>query len=138
MGRQLIFVLCILASFSVKAQMTDLIGSMAIQGQMAKSGLGAYNTASMMNNKNNLMQELQIQVIDIKTKYMNNYSNVSRETISSPVLKKYQAKLHGNGDSFYFELKNLDKNLCKSLSNNFAGAYKIDNNNCQNVKIYYK
>ncbi len=138
MGRQLIFVLCIVASFSVKAQMTDLIGSMTIQGQMAKSGLGAYNTASMMNNKNNLMQELQIQVIDIKTKYMNNYQNVSRETLKSPLLKKYKTTLRNNGNSFYFELHNMDQKLCKSLSNNFAGAYKIDNNNCQNVKIYFK
>ena len=138
MGRQLVLLFLLASSFSVQAQMTDLIGSMAIQGQMSASGLKGYGTASTMHEKNSLIQELQIQVIDIKTKYMNNYSNVSRETISSPVLKKYQAKLHGNGDSFYFELKNLDKNLCKSLSNNFAGAYKIDNNNCQNVKIYFK
>jgi hypothetical protein len=138
MGRQLVLLFLLGFTFSVQAQMTDLIGSMAIQGQMSASGLKGYGTASIMHKKNSLMQELQIQVIDIKTKYMNNYQNVSRETLQSPLLKKYKTTLHNNGNSFYFELHNMDQKLCKSLSNNFAGAYKIDNNNCQNVKIYFK
>ncbi len=138
MGSKIVLLFLLGFSFSVQAQMTDLIGSMAIQGQMTASGLKGYGTASLMYEKNSLMQELQMQVIDIKTKYMNNYQNVSRETIRSSLLKKYKTTLHNNGNSFYFELHNMDQKLCKSLSNNFAGAYKIDKNNCQNVKIYFK
>lgn len=138
MESRLVLIFCILFSFSVQAQMTDLIGSLAIQGQMSAHGAGGYSTASTIHNKNTLVNEIQIQVIDIKTKYMNDYQNVSRETLRSPLLKKYKTTLHNDGNSFYFELQNLDKKLCKSLSNNFAGAYKVDNNNCQNVKIYFK
>lgn len=138
MERRLILFLCLMLGFSAQAQMTDLIGSMAIQGQMSTQGMGAYGIASTLHNKNTLMQELQIQVIEIKTKYLNGYSNVSRETIKSPILKKYNTQIKSDGNSFYFELHNVDSKLCKTLTSGFAGSYKIDNKNCQNIKIYYK
>ena len=138
MGRRLVFLFCLGISFSSIAQMTDLLGNLAIQGQMAAHGVKRYNTANLMNQKNNLAQELQIQLIDLQTKFNNNSDNVSRETISSPILKKYHTTVQKSGDSFYFELHNIEENLCKSLTNGFAGSYKIDNKNCQNLKIYYK
>ena len=138
MERSLIFLFCLGISLSVSAQMTDLLGNLAIQGQMAAQGVKGYNTANLMNQKNNLAQELQIQLIDLQTKSFNQNQNVSRETFSSPILKKYNTTVQKSGDSFYFELHHVEENLCKTLTNGFAGSYKIDNKNCQNVKIYYK
>ena len=118
--------------------MTDLLGNLAIQGKMANQEIRNYQSAHLINQKNNLAQEIQIQLIEFKTKSFNNPQNVSRETLTSPILKKYQTTLQYRGDSFYFELHHMDENLCKSLTDGFAESYKIDNKNCQNVKIYYK
>ena len=79
-----------------------------------------------------------MQLIDLKTKSFNQGQNVSRETIQSPLLKKYKTVVKKSGDSFIFELHNVEENLCKTLTNGFAGSYKIDNKNCNNIKIYYK
>ena len=138
MGRSLIFLFCLGISFSVSAQMTDLLGGLAVQGQITASGVKGFNTANLMNQKNNLAQELQIQLIDLQTKFIGKNKNVSRETMTSPILKKYNTTIQKSGDSFYFELHNVDENLCKTLTDGFAGSYKIDNNNCKNIKIYYK
>ena len=138
MGRCLIFLFCLGMSFSSFAQMTDLLGSLAIQGQMTAQGVKGYNTANLMNKKNNLAQELQMQLIDLQTKFNRNSRNVSRETISTPILKKYNTIVQKSGNSFYFELHNVEEGLCKTLTNGFAGSYKVDNKNCKNIKIYYK
>ena len=138
MERRLIFIFCLSVSLSVSAQMTDLLGNLAIQGQIAAQGVKGYNTANLMNQKNNLTQELQMQLIDLKTKSFNQGQNVSREKIQSPLLKKYKTVVKKSGDSFIFELHNVEENLCKTLTNGFAGSYKIDNKNCNNIKIYYK
>ena len=138
MGRSLIFLFCIGMTFSVSAQMSDLLGNLAIQGQLTAQGISNYNAANIMNQKNNLAQELQIQLIELQTKFSNLNRNVSRETIHSPILKKYNTTVQKSGDSLLFELHQVEDKLCKSLTNGFAGSYKIDNNNCQNLKIYYK
>jgi len=138
MGRSLIFLFSLGMSLSISAQMTDLLGNLAIQGQMAAQSVKGYNTANLMNQKNNLAQELQIQLIDLQTKFLNQSQNVSCETINSPTLKKYNTTLKKEENLFCFELHNVDENLCKSLIKGFAGSYKIDNNNCNNIKIYYK
>ncbi len=138
MGRSLIFLFCIGITFSASAQMSDLLGNLAIQGQMTAQGISNYNAANIMNQKNNLAQELQIQLIELQTKFSNLNRNVSRETLHSPTLKKYNATVQKSGDFLLFELHQVEDKLCKSLTNGFAGSYKIDNNNCQNLKIYYK
>ena len=138
MGRCLIFLFCIGITFSASTQMTDLLGNLAIQNQMSVQGVKGYNTANLMNQKNNLAQELQIQLIDLQTKSLNKTNNVSRETITSPILKKYNTTVQKLDNLFCFELHNVEKELCKNITTGFAGSYKIDNNNCQNLKIYYK
>ena len=138
MERNLILLFCLGITVSVSAQMTDLLGNLAIQEQISAQGVKGYNTANLMNQKKNLAQELQIQMIDLQTKSFRNYKNVSRETISSSILKKYNTTLKKEGNLFCFELHNVEENLCKTLTNGFAGSYKIDNTNCNNVKIYYK
>lgn len=138
MGRGLIFLFCLGINFSPLAQMSDLLGNLAIQGQMVAQDIKGYNTINLINQKNNLAQELQIQVIDLQIKISNQSQIVSRETINSPTLKKYNTTLKKEENLFCFELHNVDENLCKSLTKGFAGSYKIDNNNCNNIKIYYK
>ena len=125
MGRRLIFLFCLGITFSTSAQMTDLLGNLAIQGQMTAQSVKGYNTANLMNQKNNLAQELQIQLIDLQIKFLNESSSVSRETITSPILKKYNTFVQKSGNSFYFELHDVEEDLCKSLTNGFAGSYKI-------------
>ena len=104
MERSLIFLFCLGISLSVSAQMSDLLGNLAIQGQMTAQGISNYNAANIMNQKNNIAQELQIQLIESQTKFSNFNHNVSRETIHSPALKKYNTTVQKSGDSLLFEL----------------------------------
>ena len=138
MGRCLIFLFCIGITFSASSQMTDLLGNLAIQSQMSAQGVKGYNTVNLINQKNNLAQELQIQLIDLQTKSLNKTNNVSRETITSPILKKYNTTVQKIDNLFCFKLHNVEKELCKNLTIGFAGSYKIDNSNCQNLQICYK
>ncbi len=138
MGRSLIFLFCLGISFSVSAQMTDLLGGLAVQGQITANGVKGFNTANLMLQKNNLAQELQLQLIEFKENLLKSNPNVSRETIASPLLKKYSTTLQKSGNLIYFELHNVEEKLCNSLTNGFAESYKIDTKNCQSVKIYYK
>lgn len=138
MGFSLVLLFLLSFNLQVQAQMNDLLGDLAIQGQIAAQGVSNYNIANLMSKKNNLAQEIQIQLIDLQTKKYNKNENVSRETLNSPILKKYNTIIKKDKNLFYFELHNVEENLCKSLINGFAGSYKIDNKNCNNLKIYYK
>ena len=138
----MIFLLLILGiSFSVSAQMTDLMGSLAIDGMMNAQAVKGYNAANTQMKKNNLAQELQIKNIEIQTLMVSNPQNVSRETFS---ILGYSASAQVENDGgFSITLTGVEKALCQSLENKFASTKKIkinQNNICSeknNIKFYY-
>ena len=128
-------------SFSASAQMTDLMGSLAIDGMMNAQAAKGYSVANLQMKKNNLAQELQLKNIEIQTLMLNNHKNVSRETflvMGYPAFAQSESK-----GGFSITLKNVEKALCDGIKNQFAGAKKIKvnkNNKCSDknmIKFYY-
>ena len=137
----ILFLLVLGISFSASAQLTDLMGSLAVDGMMNAQAVRGYNTANTQIKKNNIAQELQIKNIEIQTLMMTNPQNVSRETFS---ISGYSASAQTEDQGgFSITLSGVEKTLCQSFENKFAGAKKIkinQNNICSdknNIKFYY-
>ena len=137
----ILFLLVLGISFSASAQLTDLMGSLAVDGMMNAQAVRGYNTANTQIKKNNIAQELQIKNIEIQTLMMTNPQNVSRETFS---ISGYSASAQTEDQGgFSITLSGVEKTLCQSFGNKFASAKKIkinQNNICSdknNIKFYY-
>ena len=133
-GRMILFLLILGTSFSVSAQMIDLMGSMAVDGMMTTQSVKGYNTANLQLKKNKIAQELQIKNIHFQTLMLSNPQNVSRETFS---VAGYPASVKMEADGgLSITIKQVEKNLADALEKNFAGAKKIEKSQ-NTVKFYY-
>ena len=140
-GTMILFLFILGTSLSASAQMTDLMGSLTIDGMMNAQAAKGYSAANMQMKKNNLAQELQIKNMEIQTLMLTNPKNVSRETFS---IAGYSASAQSeNNGGFSIIVKGIEKTLCQEIGNQFAGAKKIEknkNNICSdknNIKFYY-
>ena len=140
-GSMILFLLILGTTFSVLAQMTDMMGTLAIDGMMNAQTARGLNVANIQMKKNNLAQDLQIKNMEIQTLMMTKPQNVSRETF---LISGYSASAQLENDGgFSIAVKGIEKTLCQGLGNQFAGAKKIkinQNNNCSeknNIKFYY-
>ncbi|MGN0920049.1 MAG: hypothetical protein ACI4OR_04785 [Alphaproteobacteria bacterium] len=137
----ILFLLIVMTSFSVSAQMTDLMGTLAIDGVMNAGAVKGYKGANLQIKKNKLMQELQIKSMEIQTLMMTNPQNVSRETFFISGYPAF-AQTEKTG-KFSITLKEVEKELCQGLENQFRGVQKIkinQNNICldkNTIKFYY-
>ena len=129
-GTMILFLLILGTSLSASAQMTDLMGSLAIDGMMNAQATKGYSAAN-----------LQIKNMEIQTLMITNPQNVSRETFSVAGYPAF-ARSESSGE-FSITLKNVEKALCIGIENQFSGAKKIiknQNNNCLDkniIKFYY-
>ena len=133
----ILFLLILGTSFSASAQITDLMGTLAVDGMMTAQSVKGYNAANLQLKKNKIAQELQIKNIEIQTLMLSNPQNVSRETF---FVAGYPAVLQSENQGHYsITLKQVDENLCNSLDAKFVHAQKIENKNCSKniVKFYY-
>ena len=132
----ILLLLILFTSLSVPAQMTDLVGSLAIDGMMAAQSVKGYNTANLQLKKNKIAQELQIKNIEIQTVMLSNPQNVSRETF---FVAGYPASAKMEQNGFSITLNRVDEKLCNSFDNRFAGAKKVEKKNCSKniIKFYY-
>ena len=140
-GIMILFLLILGTSFSASAQMTDLMGSLAIDGMMNAQAAKGYSAANLQIKKNKIIQDLQIKNIEIQTLMITNPQNVSRETFSVAGYPA-SAQFESSG-GFFITLKNVEQAICQSLGDRFAGAKKIEinqNNTCSDkniIKFYY-
>ena len=137
----ILFLLILGTSLSASAQMTDLMGMLAIDGMMNAQAAKGYSTANLQMKKNRIAQELQIKNMEIQTLMLMNPKNVSRETFS---VAGYSASAQSESNGgFSITLKNVEKAICQGIGNQFAGARRIkinQNNTCSdknNIKFYY-
>ena len=137
----ILFLLILGTSLSASAQMTDLMGTLAIDGMMNAQAAKGYSTANLQMKKDRIAQELQIKNVEIQTLMLTNPKNVSRETFS---VAGYSASAQSESNGgFSITLKNVEKAICQGIGNQFAGARKIkinQNNTCSdknNIKFYY-
>ena len=137
----ILFLLLLGMSVPASAQMTDLMGSLAIDGMMNAQAARGYNTANLQMKKNQIAQELQIKNMEIQAVMLTNPRNVSRETF---LIAGYSASAQSESNGgFSITLKGVEKALCQGIENQFAGSKKVEknkNNTCSdknNIKFYY-
>lgn len=137
----ILFLLLFGISIPASAQMTDLMGSLAIDGMMNAQAVKGYSASNIQIKKNKIAQELQIKNMEIQTFMLTNPQNVSRETFWIAGYSA-SAQLENNG-AFSITVKGIEKFLCQEIENQFAGSKKIEknkNNTCfdkNNIKFYY-
>ena len=137
----ILFLLLLGMTIPASAQMTDLMGNLAIDGMLTAQSMKGYNTANLQLKKNNLSQELQIKSIEFQTLVISGNKNVSRETFS---IAGYSSSVQmENVGDFSITVNGIEKSLCLGIDGRFAGAKKIkinQNNKCADkniIKFYY-
>ena len=63
------FIALLFLSFSVQAQMTDVLSGLAIQGTLTNQSLKSVNQGMSSLKKNQILQDIQMVAMDIKTGY---------------------------------------------------------------------
>ena len=130
--KTLIFLLLI--SFSVSAQMPDVLSGLAIQGTLTNQSLKSVNQGMSSLKKNQILQDIQMVAMDIKTRYFGNYQIISNSSVLYPVFQGLIYNIgHDNDSTFFIELYNIDEQTCRYLSNSGISAQSIkinENNTC--------
>ena len=108
-------VLCI--SFPTMAQLVDMMGSLGIQGvlvqQEAQSAAQTLSTARRLQ----MVQGIQSTVMQIRTRYMGNYTQVSTSSVSGNPLSGWDWQVGSVGSHrFFITINQLDKATCNYLS----------------------
>ena len=114
-----------LFTFSVKAQLIDMIAGVGVQGQIAAQSSAGIKTALNAIQQNNLINQLNLLIMDIRTRRMGNYQNLDKS--------HFNHNLNGvdwnigavDNNQFFVELKNIDKSSCNRLVNAFNDVITV-------------
>lgn len=105
------YMLALLVAFPAYAQMTDVLGSMAVQGAMTRNSV---QSVSSMNSKTaaiSTLQNLQMVILDIRSQYWGRYQGLS-ENLSDVGLNG-TARATDNGQAFEISLNNVSEQVCQ-------------------------
>lgn len=123
----LIFLLFI--SFSVSAQMPDVLSGLAIQGTLTNQSLKSVNQGMSSLKKNQILQDIQMVAMDIKTRYLGNYQIVSNSSVLYPVFQGLIYNIgHDNNSTFFIELVDINKDICQFLINSDVSSIDVQIN----------
>lgn len=106
-----------LIGLPVQAQLLDTLSATALQGQLA--GESARGTKMAMNQiqQNNMIAQLNLLIMDIKTHGMGNYQNLRKDNFNYD-FGPFDWNIGSiNENQFFIELKNVDKSTCNKFLN---------------------
>ena len=128
------FITLLFISFSVQAQMPDVLSGLAIQGAITSQSSKSVNQGMSSLKRNQILQDIQMVAMDVKTRYFGDYQNVSNSSVSYPVFQGLIYNVgHDNDSTFFIELYNIDEPICHYLKNVGISAKSIkinENNTC--------
>jgi hypothetical protein len=121
-------------SFSVHAQMPDVLSGLAIQGTLTNQSLKSVNQGMSSLKKNQILQDIQMVAMDIKTRYFGNYQIVSNSSVLYPVFQGLIYNIgHDNNSTFFIELVDINKDICQFLINSDASSIDVQINGNNNT-----
>ena len=108
--------LCI-SSFSIKAQMLDLMGSMGISGTQTIQDVKAVGQMNQALNSNQFLGELRMKSVYISTSYFGEYQNMPTQ---SEMIGNVEITFRpvNNGSNFEAFIPSVTPALCSSLLKN--------------------
>lgn len=124
-----LFLLLITLSYTTKAQMTDLLGSLAIQGTMTQQSAQSVNAGISSLNRTQILQDLQQSAMEIKTRYFGNYTKVNKNSVMGHPFPKIDWTAGSVGSSkFFIQLNQIDNSTCNYLNSGNSGALEVQIN----------
>ena len=128
------FIALLFLSFSVQAQMPDVLSGLAIQGTLTNQSLKSVNQGMSSLKKNQILQDIQMVAMDIKTRYLGNYKIVSNSSVLYPVFQGLIYNIgHNNNSTFFIELVGINKDICQYLINSDVSSVDIQINGNNNA-----
>ena len=103
-------VLALLAALPVQAQMTDLMGSMAVQGAITNNSMRSIAAANSKMAAISTLQNLQMLILDIRSQYWGQYKGLS-EKLSDGLTGQVRAA--ENGTAFEIKLTQVSGEVCQ-------------------------
>lgn len=141
----ILFFILTLCGFSAQAQMTDALGSLAIQGEIANRGYKAVNQGRRAVNRLQFQQDLASLISDIQITHLGNYRNISKHTISSRGIRGVDWDVsEDRSGGFIIILNAIDAATCFACQKTDFGARKVEisGNSCKSstndVKLYFQ
>lgn len=107
-----VLIAILLCSFSAQAQFMDMLAGTALQGQMAVQGASGYKRGMDMIQQNNILSQLNLLIMDIRTRGAANYKNLNKANFPYN-FGPFDWNIGSfNETQFFIELKNVDKSSC--------------------------
>ena len=124
--KKVLFIGILSLSISAMAQMTDLMGTMAIQGLLTNQGAQSAAQGLSSARKLQILQDIQQTVIDIQSTHFIDYTGVNKNLITGHPFRGMDWSVGSeNSSSFYIQLNQLDKSTCQYLTGQGTGAKTI-------------
>lgn len=121
-------------SFSVQAQMPDVLSGLAIQGTLTSQSLKSVNQGMSSLKKNQILHDIQMVAMDIKTRYFGNYQIVSNSSVLYPVFHGLIYNVgHDNNSTFFIELVDMNKDICQFLIDSDVPSIDVQINGNNNT-----
>lgn len=112
----------LLMGTTAQAQLIDALSAAAIQGQMSAQGASGIKGAMNAIQQNNMLAQLNLLIMDIKTHSLGNYQNLNKDNFKYD-FGPFDWNIGSiNENQFFIELKNVDKTNCNKLVNAVSNA----------------
>ncbi|MBP5160549.1 MAG: hypothetical protein ILP11_00640 [Alphaproteobacteria bacterium] len=107
------YLLALLAALPAQAQMTDVLGSMAVQGAMTRSSAQSVSSGTSKAAAISTLQTLQMIILDIRSQYWGQYKGLSENLSDSGLTGT--ARATDNGHAFEITLPNVSAQACQFI-----------------------
>ena len=129
MKKYIFFILLLLFSFSVKAQFSDLMGSLSVQGSIMAASTNFTARGIYVVRKTKLLESIRQAVMEIRSQFAGNYSGIGPENLSKDLFSGMEWYIGQEGyDSFFIQLNNIDNQSCQFLISAPTSAKTIEIN----------
>lgn len=118
--------------------MPDVLSGLAIQGTLTNQSLKSVNQGMSSLKKNQILQDIQMVSMGIKTRYFGNYQGVNKNSVSLSVFNGIDYNIGSNNNStFFIELYDLNKDICQYLMSSGLPtiSVSINGNNSKNACV---
>jgi len=114
--KKYIFFIFLLFSFSVRAQFSDLMGSLSVQGSIMAASTNSTARGIYVVRKTKLLESIRQAVMEIRSQFAGNYSGIGPENLSKDLFSGMEWYIGQIGyDSFFIQLNNIDNQSCQFL-----------------------
>ncbi len=119
----------LLIALGASAQLPEMMGSLAIQGTLTQQSVQTAQQGINQVNYTQLVQQLQLLVMEIRTSFMNGYQHLSQSALQTSLPSGVSWEVFPmDNRRFQIILHHVDRSSCLRLSQNPIGAEMVQVN----------